>query len=338
MQSQNPRELAQLYHHKMEEAFNASQKAYFEGRKADAKIFSDQMKQYRDLMKLYGEKAKEITLQQKKDNIVIISPEMEKLLIKEYKNLESKSYNLIELTRLSEQYGLEMKINFQAANDSWKLGFKAESKTYSERGKAYKILVHLSSENLKELKKNNVMQKQKMNEIEIKALLSTNIEEIKWDQDFDPLLDEREIASFFAESMKNQYNLSQQAWNQGNKAAAKKYSEMGNEYKEQMNSLNTQAAKHAYVKNNKEKTNDELDLHGLTVEEAQYFLEEKISLCLKNGMKEQELNVIVGKGLHSKNEGPKLKDMVKNFAMIYEYKYEIDPKNDGCIILKIIKK
>ena len=97
------------------------------------------------------------------------------------------------------------------------------------------------------------MQIQKMNETEIKTLISSKIDEIQMDTNFDPLLDERELASFFADSMKNNYKLSQQAWNQGNKADAKKYSEIGNDYKEQMDAFNKQAAKHAFIKNNKEK-------------------------------------------------------------------------------------
>ena len=187
---------------------------------------------------------------------------------------------------------------------------------------------------MKDLKEKDKINKNKLSEEEFRKLLSLKISEIKYEPDDwnEDLLDYRELAGLLSKQMANYYGLSQKAFKDGDKAKAKELAEKGDDYKEKMEEFNKKAAKTAFIKNNKEKNLDELDLHGLTVNEAQLILDEKIDQCSKNKDIE-ELKIIVGKGLHSSSEGPKLKEMVTNYAGFMGFKHYVDAKNEGCIFL-----
>ena len=58
---------------------------------------------------------------------------------------------------------------------------------------------------------------------------------------------------------------------------------------------------------------DELDLHGLTTDEARGQLAEFLAHCMRRGMR--CVRVIHGKGLRSKNREPVLKQKVANWLM-----------------------
>ena len=58
---------------------------------------------------------------------------------------------------------------------------------------------------------------------------------------------------------------------------------------------------------------DELDLHGLTVEESRSLLREFLSRCLRRGLR--CVRVIHGKGLRSRNREPVLKRKVAGWLM-----------------------
>jgi DNA-nicking Smr family endonuclease len=58
---------------------------------------------------------------------------------------------------------------------------------------------------------------------------------------------------------------------------------------------------------------DELDLHGLTVEEARALLVEFLNQCVRRGVR--CVRIIHGKGLRSKNREPVLKFKVANWLM-----------------------
>lgn len=265
------------------------------------------------------------------NSTIVLTTEMQEIVEKEFPNITSRADDYTSLKALADDYYKKMALCFQHSRESWSLDMKAEAKQFSDLGKAYKILLFFSNKILKDAKQKEFQKRKLMNYSELKEFITSNLSDISKDISFCDTQDSRNLASFYATEMKNNYSLSQKAWIDGNKAEAKKYSEKGDENRQNMEYFNKEAAKLAFLKHNDEKKGNELDLHGLTVEEAEVILEDNVEKMKKKG--EKELLVIVGKGLHSREEGPKLKDLVMNYAMIMNYKYKLDDKNQGCIIL-----
>lgn len=96
---------------------------------------------------------------------------------------------------------------------------------------------------------------------------------------------------------------------------------------------NAMAAEYVFVQNNKDSDENDIDLHGLYVREAEYILKQRII----NGIyrHQDSLDCIVGKGLHSKGGIAKLKPAVQKLCNEGGFRWEIDPKNTGIMIIYI---
>jgi DNA-nicking Smr family endonuclease len=225
-----------------------------------------------------------------------------------------------------------MKLNFENSQNSFRNNQKADAKSYADIGKAYQILVKLSNDYFKNAKKLNNIQSKYNSEQELREIINNKISNFKQGElEEAELGNDREYANYFAGKMKECYSDAEKAWNRNDKASAKKFSEQGDAYKEYMQNYNKKAAQSAFVKNNATKdSTSELDLHGLTVFEASPILDEKVKSCLSQGI--GNLNIITGKGLHSGDKGPKLKNLVTEYASKKGISSFVDPYNDGCIV------
>lgn len=325
----DPFKLAHMYHEKMNEAYQNSQVAWKEGRKADAKKFSDEMKQYKEKMNEYKEKANELREKKKKEDDNKLTETVETIISKELNIIEKEAEDIENLKVLYEDYVSKMKSNYEKSQNCFKSGLKAEAKQLAEIGKAYKILVQISNETLKELKKNKSLINKELSQMELREIIFNQVSDLN-NENLNEIGEERNYAKYFADEMIKHYNLAQIAWKNNDKEAARNHSELGSNFKEYMDYFNKQAAKTAFVKNNNDiYSNNELDLHGLTVSEATCILDEKVKQCINE--KVQLLKVIVGKGLHSGEKGPKLKNLVVEYAEEKRLEYMIDPSNEGCI-------
>lgn len=123
---------------------------------------------------------------------------------------------------------------------------------------------------------------------------------------------------------------SQQAYKSGDGAEAKRLSEKAKEHAQKMDEHNAKAAEFVFRENNADSAEDEIDLHGLFVNEAIEYLEKRINASQSRN--ESHLDVIVGKGLHS-DHGAKIKPAVEDMCQKYGFKYSIDEENSGVIVI-----
>lgn len=96
---------------------------------------------------------------------------------------------------------------------------------------------------------------------------------------------------------------------------------------------NSQAAQYVFVANNADSSGNEIDLHGLYVKEAEYFLRQRI--CAGISRHESQLHVIVGKGIHSANGISKLKPAIESMCKEANLRNHIDGKNSGVLLIEL---
>lgn len=89
------------------------------------------------------------------------------------------------------------------------------------------------------------------------------------------------------------FGASHAAYERGDGAEAKRLSNEAKELKAKRERLHRSAADWIYEQNNKERTADEVDLHGLRAEEAVERSDRAIQLAKERGLK--EVRLIVGK-------------------------------------------
>ena len=85
---------------------------------------------------------------------------------------------------------------------------------------------------------------------------------------------------------------SQEAYGRGEGAEAKRLSEKGKALREKREMLHQKAADWIYEQNNKGRTDEEVDLHGLRVDEAVEKTDAAVERARKRGL--TELRLIVG--------------------------------------------
>jgi len=95
-----------------------------------------------------------------------------------------------------------------------------------------------------------------------------------------------------------------------------------------MKEADWKAAKIIFEEKNKVQDEFSIDLHGLKVQEAITFLEERIEKQKKDG--KDHLIVIYGKGIHSEGNVRKIKPEVEKLLGNLKLKYESDNPNPGC--------
>ncbi|KAK9451391.1 uncharacterized protein V1518DRAFT_408432 [Limtongia smithiae] len=127
------------------------------------------------------------------------------------------------------------------------------------------------------------------------------------------------------------YDDAHEAYQRGDGAEAKRLSELGKKHDAEMDDYNAQAAAFVFRANNADSDADEIDLHGLYVNEAEEYLRQRIQAC--KARNEDHLEVIVGKGNHSVNGVAKLKPAVERLCQENNFQYAVDEHNLGVVII-----
>ncbi|CAF0868869.1 unnamed protein product [Adineta ricciae] len=105
---------------------------------------------------------------------------------------------------------------------------------------------------------------------------------------------------------------SQDEYQHGCRARAKELSIRKNAFYAQMNDKNEQAARIIFQHFNRTRPNNEIDLHGLYVNEALNYLENKMNKSRSENV--LQLKVITGMGNNSPNRISKIKPQVEEFV------------------------
>ncbi|KJA19964.1 hypothetical protein HYPSUDRAFT_167771 [Hypholoma sublateritium FD-334 SS-4] len=141
----------------------------------------------------------------------------------------------------------------------------------------------------------------------------------------------RAQANEHGDEMAKAFRESHEAYENGDRALAKELSNKGKDHQRKMEQLNKQASDYIFVENNKDSAPDEIDLHGLYVKEAISRVEQAIQSANLAG--ETQLNLIVGKGLHSTGGVAKIKPAIADLIQKYNLTAQIDPNNSGVLIV-----
>ncbi|EIW67118.1 hypothetical protein TREMEDRAFT_34383, partial [Tremella mesenterica DSM 1558] len=119
----------------------------------------------------------------------------------------------------------------------------------------------------------------------------------------------------------------------GNGAKAKESSMEAKQHQKRQKELDEEASNWIFHENNQSSPPNTIDLHGLYVKEALERVETAISRGQK--MKQKELKVIVGKGIHSQGHVAKVKPAVEGLMMKYNLSAHLDPDNPGVLIVHL---
>ncbi|EXJ57862.1 uncharacterized protein A1O5_12420 [Cladophialophora psammophila CBS 110553] len=127
---------------------------------------------------------------------------------------------------------------------------------------------------------------------------------------------------------------SQEAYANGDGAAAHALSQEGKEHGAKMEMFNKQASEFIFRENNADgrAAADTIDLHGLYVDEAEEILEERIRYAQSHG--QTHLHVVVGRGNHSPDHVQKLKPRVEQICRELGLQYHTE-SNEGRIYIKL---
>ena len=126
-------------------------------------------------------------------------------------------------------------------------------------------------------------------------------------------------------------NRSQAAFKNGDKQVAHELSEQLKEAFRKAEDFNKKAAQYVFVQNNADSKDNEVDLHGLYVNEAKWILQKRIANCVETS--QLRLLVIVGKGNHSVHGVAKLKPAVDEMCSEAGLSHYIDKKNPGVLVI-----
>lgn len=112
----------------------------------------------------------------------------------------------------------------------------------------------------------------------------------------------------------------------------KELNKRGEAHRVNMVLLDKEASAKIFQENNQNRRN-EVDLHGLYVSEARSYFD--IAVQGARDREESSLRVIVGKGNHSDNNIPKIKPAIQAHGESLGLSIEVDPRNDGCLIVSL---
>jgi hypothetical protein len=151
------------------------------------------------------------------------------------------------------------------------------------------------------------------------------------------------------------YRDSQAAFARGDGAAAKLASERRKQTQQRIEALRAQAATLLFAHYNHGRPLNEIDLHGLYVEEALTALRTRINACEKRLRTAGSLTatpsdvhpslpsvhllvVIVGRGNHSRDKIAKLRPAVEELIRTHRLRVHADTPNDGCLTIEFGSK
>lgn len=116
----------------------------------------------------------------------------------------------------------------------------------------------------------------------------------------------------------------------GEQQRAGEFTQRSKEHRENMTLLNKAASAKIFQANNQNCSSNVIDLHGLHVLEALSFF--NIAVQGVRDCEESSLCVIVGKGIHSEDNTPKIKPAIQAYGERLGLSIEVDPRNDGRLI------
>mmetsp|Transcript_10065 Transcript_10065/g.11164 ORF Transcript_10065/g.11164 Transcript_10065/m.11164 type:complete len:172 (-) Transcript_10065:37-552(-) len=147
------------------------------------------------------------------------------------------------------------------------------------------------------------------------------------DKRFKPM---REKIDAHAKARGEFYDAAAKAHDAKDGAKAKELSLKGKEQGELMKKAQEDLALAVFKYKNDALGDGEIDLHGLSTDQALQFLDERIEKVKGSG----ELNVITGAGKHSGHDGPKIKPAVLSHLKKGGYNFKQDD-NGGSIIVTV---
>ncbi|GJP40202.1 hypothetical protein CLOM_g24479 [Closterium sp. NIES-68] len=126
---------------------------------------------------------------------------------------------------------------------------------------------------------------------------------------------------------------SQAAYRRRDGARAKQLSDERKRYKGLADKQHREASKLIFEGNNEGRGHDTVDVHGLLVEEALEQVARRVGEVKERDG--ERLTVITGRGLHSRGGAARIKPQVMEWAEREKLECVEDPRNAGCVIIKI---
>ncbi|KAG7129403.1 Smr domain-containing protein C11H11.03c like [Verticillium longisporum] len=160
-----------------------------------------------------------------------------------------------------------------------------------------------------------------MNRLGGRAFAHTDNDDDETEREYDRL---RDLARAEAEKRGSCFDRSKEAYRNGDGAAAKELSNQGKHHDAQVDAYNQQASDFIFRANNAPGRidEDEIDLHGQFVEEAERILEMRMRADRDRG--QSHVYAIVGKGHHSERGIQKLKPAVEKLCREMGLNYATD--------------
>ncbi|GFR47969.1 hypothetical protein Agub_g9793 [Astrephomene gubernaculifera] len=115
---------------------------------------------------------------------------------------------------------------------------------------------------------------------------------------------------------------------------ARQLSQKGKQHAAQAVEAHARAAALLLEQNNSRRPPGELDLHGLRVTEAVAEVQKAISRARKDG--QQQLVLIVGRGLHSADGVPKLRPAIEKLVRQHNLRVTPGVPNEGCLTVEFV--
>ncbi|KAL9949421.1 hypothetical protein D7B24_003787 [Verticillium nonalfalfae] len=171
-----------------------------------------------------------------------------------------------------------------------------------------------------------------MNRLGGRAFAHTDNDDDETEREYDRL---RDLARAEAEKRGSCFDRSKEAYRNGDGAAAKELSNQGKHHDAQVDAYNQQASDFIFRANNAPGRidEDEIDLHGQFVEEAERILEMRMRADRDRG--QSHVYAIVGKGHHSERGIQKLKPAVEKLCREMGLNYATDEHNTGRILINL---
>lgn len=129
------------------------------------------------------------------------------------------------------------------------------------------------------------------------------------------------------------FKQSREAFARNEGALAKQLSLKGTVHKANMVRLDKAASTKIFQENNQGLMPDTVDLHGLFVLEAKVYFDDAVRRAQDCG--ELSLHVIVGRGNHSENNIARIKPAIQEYGQSLGLDVEVDPFNNGCLVVSL---
>ncbi|KAI0000402.1 hypothetical protein BJV77DRAFT_939265 [Russula vinacea] len=135
------------------------------------------------------------------------------------------------------------------------------------------------------------------------------------------------------DAMARAFEQSHAAYARKDGAGAKELSNEGRAHQREMERLNAEASAWIFRGEYSGRMPTEIDLHGLYVKEAITYTDNSIAEARARG--DNEIRLIVGKGIHSPNHAAKLKPAIEGLIQKHNLSAAIDPQNSGVLIVHL---